>query len=233
MSLLSDRELWKALGDGSLSIAPRPKRDEIQPASVELHLGTHFWRYKYGDAIVDPTEDTSDHFMPFTSETAILPVGGFILGHTVEWVEVGSSLAVKVEGCSSLGRLGLKIHCTAGFVDPGFKGNITLELANLSPRPIRLHRSMVIGQLVAERLTGPAERPYGTPGLGSRYQYSNGAVRPVSAKARGLGGIVPFDGAYPPDYDGMSEEEALERLGKTMAAARIEVTPGASERPEA
>ena len=102
--------------------------------------------------------------------------GDFILGSTVEHIEVPPDLAARVEGKSSLGRLGLMVHVTAGFIDPGFKGNITLELKNLSHRSITLKTGMPISQICFEELSGKVLRPYGSEGLGSKYQSSKGTV---------------------------------------------------------
>jgi dCTP deaminase len=112
-------------------------------------------------------------------ETYILHPSDLVLGSTEEYFEIPDLLAARVEGKSSLGRIGLVIHATAGWIDPGFKGNITLEMSNNSPLPIVLTPGMLIGQIAFMRLTNPAERPYGTPGLGSKYQ---GDTEPTEGK---------------------------------------------------
>ena len=103
-------------------------------------------------------------------EPFILHPGEFVLGQTLEWVELPDDLVARLEGKSSLGRLGLLIHSTAGYVDPGWKGNLTLELSNVANLPIALYRGMKIGQISFFRMSSPVERPYGSKELGSKYQ---------------------------------------------------------------
>src|SRR5690349_4808797 len=167
--ILSDVSLRAELDAGSLVIDPPPADEAIQPASIDLHLGKEL-RNRSGVGMDRPGE-------------WYLDPGRFLLGHTAESVQIPAHLVAQLNGKSSLGRLGLAIHITAGFIDPGFRGQITLELHNCSPTPIRLTPGMPIGQLVLMRLTEPAERPYGSAGLGSHYQGQTGAT--PSAVTRG------------------------------------------------
>lgn len=181
MSLLSDRELRAELARGGLRI--QPTYGQPKTASFEMHLGRNFWMYVRTPAMVaiDPYEVNDKFFIQHIAggigQMVIYPQQ-FMLAHTVEEIELGRTLAARVDGKSSLGRLGLQVHCTAGFIDPGFKGQVTLELYNQAPFPILLRVGMPIGQLVCERTTGPVERPYGAADLASHYQGSVGAVLP-------------------------------------------------------
>lgn len=160
--ILSDRTLRAELDAGTLVIDPPPADSAIQPASIDLHLGAEqrsvagHHRQRFGQWYLEPNQ--------------------FLLGHTDEAVTIPAHLVGQLNGKSSLGRLGLAIHITAGFIDPGFSGQITLELHNCSLYPILLRQGMPIGQLVLMRLTAPAERPYGSAGLGSKYQGQTGAT---------------------------------------------------------
>lgn len=154
----------------------------VQPASVDVRLGEHFrvfddHRYPYIDPAVEQKELTR---LVKATQSFMLHPQQVVLGTTLEKVSVGNSLAARLEGKSSLGRLGLLTHATAGFIDPGFTGYITLELVNVSSLPIKLYPGMRIGQLCVYQLTGFSERPYGSQGLGSRYQNQEG---PTSSMA--------------------------------------------------
>lgn len=166
--ILSDRDLRTELAGGGLTITPPPDDWDIQPASIELHLGTNF--------------TPIDGWPAFEADLYWLRPGGFLLGHTTETVGIGEHLVGQLNGKSTLGRLGLAIHITAGFIDPGFRGQITLELFNSSADDIELAAGMAIGQLVVMRLSSPAERPYGHPDLGSHYQGQQGAVSAHSSR---------------------------------------------------
>lgn len=162
--ILSDRGWQRAIMTGEARIEPLV-RANIQPASVDLTLSGDF-------AWPDGTTTTLTEDDP---ELMLVP-SDFVLASTAEWVEFGPELAGRVEGKSSMGRRGLLVHCTAGFIDPGFKGQITLELANVGTTPVRLRLGQKICQITALRLDQPAERPYGSDGLGSRYQGQTGAT---------------------------------------------------------
>lgn len=168
--ILSDVSLRAELDAGTLVIDPPPADAAIQPASIDLHLGDQIrWTY-----LPKPR--------PIVGRFGLGP-GMFVLGHTAETVTVPAHLVAQLNGKSSLGRLGLAIHITAGFIDPGFHGQITLELHNCSSQAIWLTPGMPIGQLVLMRLTAPAERPYGSPGLGSHYQGQTGATPSAVTRA--------------------------------------------------
>lgn len=145
-----------------IGITPWLDEDAYQPASLDLKLGDVDM-----DACMCPGED-APHW-------SILP-GEFILATTLERIELPADLAARVEGKSSWGRKGLAVHITAGFIDPGFKGQITLELKNLGRDPLWLHAGSYICQLSFHQLSSPAKRPYGSPGLGSRYQNQKGVT---------------------------------------------------------
>jgi len=181
--LLSDIDLRTAMNRGDLVVRPFNAR-MLQPASIDVHLANEFRVFppRPGGFYVDTRNVTSDLTSPLQvpdTDGLILKPGDLILGSTVEWFTIGESLAGRLEGRSSLGRLGLLTHSTAGFIDPGFSGTITLELANVSRTPIILHPGMSIGQLCVIRLTSRAERPYGSAGLESRYQ---GQIGPTPSR---------------------------------------------------
>ena len=141
---------------------------------MDLHLDSSFRvfrnnRYPYID-VRAPQPDLTELVTVDEDEQFILHPGEFVLGQTHEWVELPDDLVARLEGKSSLGRLGLLIHSTAGYVDPGWKGNLTLELSNVANLPIALYYGMRIGQISFFRMSSPVERPYGSPELGSKYQ---------------------------------------------------------------
>ena len=173
MSVLADRDIRSALQEGRVRIDPFDE-ECLQPSSVDLHLDREFrvfHNYRY--ARIDPREEMPDLTEPTSigpDEPFILHPGEFVLGQTLEWVELPDDLVARLEGKSSNGRLGLLIHSTAGYVDPGWKGNLTLELSNVANLPIALYFGMRIGQISFFEMSSPVERPYGSKGLGSRYQ---------------------------------------------------------------
>jgi dCTP deaminase len=173
VSVLSDRDIRAAIESGEVAIRPYDPAD-LQPSSVDLHLDRSFRvfrnnRYPYID-VRAPQPDLTELLSIADDEPFVLHPGEFVLGQTLEWVELPDNLVSRLEGKSSLGRLGLLIHSTAGYVDPGWKGNLTLELSNVANLPIALYFGMKIGQISFFRMTSPVERPYGSPGLGSKYQ---------------------------------------------------------------
>jgi dCTP deaminase len=173
MSVLSDRDIRAAITSGEVRIDPYDPRD-LQPSSVDLHLDRSFRvfrnnRYAYID-VRAPQPDLTELLRVEDDEPFILHPGEFVLGQTVEWVELPNDLVARLEGKSSLGRLGLLIHSTAGYVDPGWRGNLTLELSNVANLPIALYYAMRIGQISFFRMSSPVDRPYGSAGLGSEYQ---------------------------------------------------------------
>ena len=173
MSVLSDRDIRAAVKAGRVRIDPYDASC-LQPSSVDLHLDADFRvfrnnRYPYID-IRAPQPDLTELVSIGEDEPFILHPNEFVLGQTLEWVELPDDLVARLEGKSSLGRLGLLIHSTAGYVDPGWKGNLTLELSNVANLPIALYRGMKIGQISFFKMSSAVERPYGSRELGSKYQ---------------------------------------------------------------
>lgn len=174
--LLSDRDILKEIQHGGLLLDPfDPER--VQPASVDVTLGPEF-RVFVPDvhAVIDPQQEMpglTKLVQPPKGEPFLLHPGEFALGSTQETVTLPDYLAARLEGVSSLGRLGTIVHSTAGFIDPGFSGQVTLELANASPFPITLWPAMRIAQLCFYFTLNPAARPYGSTGVG-RYQGQTG-----------------------------------------------------------
>ena len=173
MSVLADRDIRAELEAGHIRIDPYDPVD-LQPSSVDLHLDASFRvfrnnRYAYIDPRT-PQPDLTELLSISGDEPFILHPGEFVLGQTREWVELPNDIVARLEGRSSLGRLGLVIHSTAGYVDPGFRGTVTLELSNVATLPIALYAGMRIGQISFMRMSSPVERPYGSKSLGSKYQ---------------------------------------------------------------
>jgi dCTP deaminase len=173
MSVLSDRDIRAALEAGEIVIKPYDAKD-LQPSSVDLHLDRRFRvfrnnRYAYID-VRNPQPDLTELLTIENDEPFVLHPGEFVLGQTLEWTELPNDLVARLEGRSSLGRLGLLIHSTAGYVDPGWKGHLTLELSNVANLPIALYYGMSIGQISYFKMSSPVERPYGSKELGSKYQ---------------------------------------------------------------
>jgi dCTP deaminase len=173
MSVLSDGDLRRAIASGEIGVDPFNDED-IQPASIDLHLDKSFRVFRnnrYG--FIDPSVDQpglTELEVVSGAEPFMLHPSEFVLGQTLERITVGSSLLGRLDGKSSLGRLGLLIHSTAGYVDPGWVGNLTLELGNVASLPIALYPGMKIGQISFHRMSSPVERPYGSAALHSRYQ---------------------------------------------------------------
>ena len=175
--ILSDRTIRESIAAGRIVIQPLGDGC-IQPSSVDLHLDHRFRVFRNHtmghidvkadlEHLTEPVEVAADD--PF-----ILHPGEFVLGSTYEVVTLPDDIAARVEGKSSLGRLGLLTHATAGFVDPGFSGHVTLELANVATLPIKLYPGMKIGQFCFLRLSSPSQHPYGSAKYGSRYQGQRG-----------------------------------------------------------
>ena len=175
--LLSDRDILAELDSGRVQLEPLT-RDMIQPSSIDVRLDKFFRvfdNHKYPH--IDPAADQSDLTREVevnSDETFVLHPGEFVLGSTYEIVTLPDDIAARLEGKSSLGRLGLLTHSTAGFIDPGFSGHVTLELANVATLPIKLYPGMKIGQLCFFRLSSAADNPYGSEKYGSRYQGQRG-----------------------------------------------------------
>ena len=177
--ILSDGTIRKLLADGKLVVEPI-EDGQIQPASVDVRLGDEFLVFRnHTCEVIDPYEKPSD-LMELVTVAAgsafVLHPGEFVLGTTLETVSLPDDLVARVEGKSSLGRLGLLIHATAGFVDPMFSGRVTLELSNVATLPIKLWPGMRIGQFSFHKIDKPVERGYGHPELGSKYMNQSGPV---------------------------------------------------------
>ena len=175
--LLSDRDIRSAVDAGSVRLDPWDPA-MVQPSSVDVRLDKYFrvfenHRYPSIDPSIEQPELTRLIEVD-GGEAFVLHPGEFVLASTYETVTLGSAVAGRLEGKSSLGRLGLLTHSTAGFIDPGFSGHVTLELSNMATLPVKLWPGMKIGQLCFFQLTSPAEHPYGSPQYGSRYQGQRG-----------------------------------------------------------
>ncbi len=175
--LLSDRDLLTEIDNKRVAVEPFDV-EMIQPSSIDVRLDRMFRvfeNHKYPH--IDPSIEQADLtrlIEPDGDDPFILHPGEFVLGSTLEVVSLPDDLAGRLEGKSSLGRLGLLTHSTAGFIDPGFSGHITLELSNVATLPIKLFPGMKIGQLCLFRLSSPADHPYGSDKYGSRYQGQRG-----------------------------------------------------------
>ena len=183
--ILSDGTIRRLIGDGTIVINPFDDK-LIQPASVDVRLGDVFLAFRRHQAShIDPFEhnDALMETVVVTDGPFVLHPSEFALGTTVERLTLPNNIACRVEGKSSLGRLGLLIHATAGFVDAGWTdGQITLELSNVAPLPIKLWPGMKIAQLSFMMMDAPAEKPYGHPDLGSKYQGQSGPVASLYRK---------------------------------------------------
>jgi len=173
--LLSDRDIRAEVDAGRVRLEPWDPA-MIQPSSVDVRLDKFFRLFdNHRYPVIDPAAEQPDLTRLVEADDAfVLHPGEFVLGSTLETVTLPDDLAARVEGKSSLGRLGLLTHATAGFVDPGFSGHVTLELSNVATLPIMLYPGMKIGQLCFFRLSSPAENPYGSATYGSHYQGQRG-----------------------------------------------------------
>ncbi|MEP6977835.1 MAG: dCTP deaminase [Thermoleophilia bacterium] len=175
--VLSDRTIRRLIEEGRIGIDPYDE-SLIQPSSVDVRVDRlfrvfHNNRYPFID-VREEQEDLTELVEVEDDSPFVLHPGEFVLGSTLERVTLPDDLVARLEGKSSLGRLGLLIHSTAGFIDPGWDGHVTLELANVANLPITVYPEMKIGQLSFVQLTEPAEHPYGSDGLGSKYQGQRG-----------------------------------------------------------
>lgn len=173
MSVLSDHDLRAEMAAGNPLIWPPPMIGQIQPASIDLRMGAVLLVFRKGQsAMIDVRKPNPGIFEEVPLDDGVpfwLQPGEFVLGVTHETVMVPRHLVADLKGKSSLGRLGLQVHSTAGYVDPGWEGPVTLELSNIGPASISLYRDMWIAQLVVEQLLTPADNLYGSEGLGSKY----------------------------------------------------------------
>jgi dCTP deaminase len=191
-SVLSDGTIRRLVAEGRITIDPFDEA-MVQPASIDLRLGSSFRVFhNHRVSAIDlaaPPENLTELIEVGADEPFVIHPQEFCLGRTEEWVELPDDLVARIEGKSSLGRLGLIVHATAGFVDPGFAGTLTLEITNLTRVPIVLWPGKPIAQLSFMTLDRPAERPYGHPDLGSHYhgQVDATASRYEGGPARSAG----------------------------------------------
>jgi dCTP deaminase len=184
--LLSDRDIRAELDSGRVVLDPFDPA-MVQPSSVDVRIDRYFRlfdNHKY--PVIDPSQEQPDltRLVEVDGQDAfVLHPGEFVLASTYEVVSLPDDVAARLEGKSSLGRLGLLTHSTAGFIDPGFSGHVTLELSNVATLPIKLWPGMKIGQLCFFRLSSPAEHPYGSSGYGSRYQGQRGPTASLSYRS--------------------------------------------------
>jgi len=181
--LLSDRDIKAEINSGRVKVEPFDGA-MIQPSSVDVRLDRFFRVFEnHRYSVIDPSIEQPDltrEVAVEANEEFILHPGEFVLASTYEVITLPDDIAGRLEGKSSLGRLGLLTHSTAGFIDPGFSGHITLELSNVANLPVKLFPGMKIGQLCLIRLSSPAENPYGSALYGSRYQGQRG---PTASKS--------------------------------------------------
>ena len=175
--VLSDRTIRRLIEEGRIAIDPFDP-DLMQPSSLDVRVDRYFRvfrnsRYPFID-VKAQQEELTELVEVAGDEAFILHPGEFVLGSTLERVRLPDDLVARLEGKSSLGRLGLLIHSTAGFIDPGWDGHVTLELSNVANLPITIYPTMKIGQLSFVQLSEPAEHPYGSEGIGSKYQGQRG-----------------------------------------------------------
>jgi dCTP deaminase len=175
--VLSDRTIGRLIGEGRIEIDPYDAA-LLQPSSLDVRVDRYFRvfrnnRYPHID-VKREQEDLTEQVEIDDEQPFILHPGEFVLGSTLERVRLPDDLVARLEGKSSLGRLGLLIHSTAGFIDPGFDGHVTLELSNVANLPITIYHAMKIGQLSFMQLSEPTSTPYGSDSLGSKYQGQRG-----------------------------------------------------------
>ena len=180
--VLSDRTIRRLLEEGRIGIEPY-EEELLQPSSVDVRVDRLFRvfrnsRYPFID-VKQEMEELTELVEVDPDEAFILHPGEFVLGSTLERITLPDDLVARLEGKSSLGRLGLLIHSTAGFIDPGWDGHVTLELSNVANLPITIYYGMKIGQVSFVQLSEPAEHPYGTGELGSKYQ---GQIGPTPSR---------------------------------------------------
>jgi dCTP deaminase len=179
VSVLSDGAILRLVEEGRIKIDPWDA-ERVQPASVDLRLGDSFRVFHNHRTTAidlrDPPMNLTEEVVVEEGDPFVIHPGEFVLGRTLEWVELPDDIVARIEGKSSIGRLGLIVHATAGFCDPGWKGTLTLELNNLTRVPIKLYPGLLIAQLSFMGLDRPARRAYGSPELGSHYQGQRAAT---------------------------------------------------------
>ena len=187
MAILSDKTIKEYLEEGKIVIDPLKDEQQIQPSSVDMRLGDEFIVFNViRKPYIDPKdeEDIAEYMESSTvpeGEAFIIHPNEFALATTQEYVKVPDDLVARVEGRSSMGRLGVTMHVTAGYVDPGFEGRITLEISNIGAMPVALYPGQRVCQLVFETMTTPAELPYGHPKRNSKYMKQ---LKPESSRVK-------------------------------------------------
>ena len=187
MAILSDKTIKEYLEEGKIVIDPLKDEQQIQPSSVDMRLGDEFKVFKViRKPYIDPKdeEDIAEYMESSTvpeGEAFIIHPNEFALATPQEYVKVPDDLVARVEGRSSMGRLGVTMHVTAGYVDPGFEGRITLEISNIGAMPVALYPGQRVCQLVFETMTTPAELPYGHPKRNSKYMKQ---LKPESSRVK-------------------------------------------------
>lgn len=169
--ILTDQEIQKKLKNKEIEITPKPDLEQLQPCSIDLRLSNEFWTINPSEEVLDIYTQEPKYTI-LQADAIILPPNQFLLATTREKVKIPNNLCARVEGRSSLARLGLAVHITAGFIDAGFNGQITLEIKNQSPNSILIHSDMRICQITFEELTGEVKNPYGT--INNKYQHQEG-----------------------------------------------------------
>lgn len=188
MAILSDKDIKKYLKEGKIAIDPLENIErQVQPSSVDLRIGNEFKGFKIiKKPFIDPKDpEDLDSYMDSmhveNHEAFIIHPNEFALATTYETVKIPDNLVARVEGRSSMGRLGITMHVTAGYIDPGFQGKITLEISNIGKMPVALYPGQRACQIVFETMTSSAERPYGHPERDSKYM---GQTRPESSRIK-------------------------------------------------
>ena len=187
MAILSDKDIKRYLEEGEIVIEPLLDEKQIQPSSIDMRLGDEFKVFKViRKPYIDPKdeEDIASYMESTTvekGEAFIIHPNEFALATTLEYVKVPEDLVARVEGRSSMGRLGVTMHVTAGFIDPGFEGKITLEISNIGTMPVALYPGQRVCQIVFETMTSPSEMPYGHPERNSKYM---GQTSPESSRVK-------------------------------------------------
>lgn len=187
MAILSDKTIKEYLEEGKILIDPLNDEKQIQPSSVDMRLGDEFKVFKViRQPYIDPKDpDDVAEYMESTTvkegDAFIIHPNEFALATTYEYVKVPNNLVARVEGRSSMGRLGVTMHVTAGYIDPGFEGRITLEISNIGAMPVALYPGQRVCQIVFETMTTPSEIPYGHPDRNSKYM---GQIKPESSRIK-------------------------------------------------
>ncbi|MDR0912896.1 MAG: dCTP deaminase [Methanobrevibacter sp.] len=188
MAILSDVDIKKYIDDGKICIDPiEDAEKQIQPSSVDMRIGNEFKTFKIvRKPFIDPKDptDISSYMQSIfidEGDSFIIHPGEFALATTYEFVEIPDDLVARVEGRSSMGRLGITMHVTAGYIDPGFKGKITLEISNIGKMPVALYPGQRVCQIVFETMTSPSQKPYGHPDRKSKYMNQK---HPVSSRIK-------------------------------------------------